>query len=147
MRKILMALAATSLVAAPALALQGKSQGAPYGNAYGQDKTKGEKQPKVCLITFDRELINNQGLPVENVLKAQYLPLNIALAKDTMSSLIVTYGANGATGGGIEQAQVQYDDPTIEITPTSTTEEACSAIQEFVELNDDDADEDDDDRD
>jgi hypothetical protein len=128
MNKFAMALAATSmLAAAPALADHNNKGG--YGGKVGQDT-------KVCLITYDRA--TTMGLPAENVVKAQYLPLRIALSKDTSASLIVTYGSGGPTGGGIDIANVSYNDSTVDgINIGSTTEEACMALEDYVEMRDD----------
>lgn len=133
MKKIMIALAAMSMSAAPAAA---NHSNMGNGNAYG-------KGPRVCLITYDTALMSMngqvQGLPAERVTKAQYLPLGVALAKDTSMSAIVTYGSTGATGGGIEIARVQYDDATVDgINFNSTTEEACTALADYVDMRDDD---------
>lgn len=127
MRTLAVAIAATSmLVAVPAIAAKG---GNGNGNAYGHG-------PRVCLITYDQAL--SQGLPLEHVTKAQYLPLGVALKKDTDHSLLVTYGPSGATGEGIDHPQILVDDAATD--PTMTTEEACNAIQAYVEENNDDSD-------
>jgi hypothetical protein len=141
MKIALLAATAAVIMASPAAANQGnhgkahgnngKSAGAPYG-----------QQPKVCLITYSRA--TNVGLSAEQVTKAQYLPLGIALMKDTAFSLIVTYGANGATGAGIDIARVSYNDPTVSgITTSSTTEQACNALEEYVDGRDNSDDDDD----
>jgi len=135
MKMLSLALAATSLLATPAVAAQSNGNGNGNGNAFG-------KGPRVCLITFNRD--TTVGLPAEDVVKAQFLPLGVALRKDTTASLIVTYGANGATGDGIDIARVQYNDPSVSgITTSSTTEQACTALAEFAESRSMDMDDDD----
>jgi hypothetical protein len=135
MKKIALALAASSMLAVPAMALEhtdGKG-----GNAYGKD-------PKVCLITYSSDVSDGRGDPAEFVTKAQYLPLRIAMRKDTAQSLIVTYGSGGYNGPEVDIARVQYNDPTVSgIRMNSTTEEACTALSAYAEMRDMD----DDDRD
>jgi hypothetical protein len=129
MKKLAMALAATSMLAVPAMAQNMGNKGG-FGGKVGQD-------PKVCLITYSSDVSDGKGDAAEFVTKAQYLPLRIAVSKDTMSSLIVTYGANGATRAEypeIDIDRVQYDDTTVDgINVNSTTEEACEALEEYVE--------------
>jgi hypothetical protein len=89
MRSLILSLAATSLLAGPAFA-----QG---GNAYGHD-------PKVCLVTFGSPE-EAAGQADADVVKAQYLPLRIAMRKELQSdsvSDIYTYGDDGYTGAGVD---------------------------------------------
>lgn len=67
MRKLALALVATSLLAAPAVAAPGN------GKAYGHDT-------KVCLLGFNTAAEAQAGADA-TVIKAQYLPLRIALTK------------------------------------------------------------------
>jgi hypothetical protein len=89
MRSLMISLAATSLLAGPAVAANGK--------AYGHD-------PKVCLVTFvSEEAAASQA--DAGVAKAQYLPLSIALMLEQRSdsvSDIYTYGDDGFTGAGVD---------------------------------------------
>ena len=97
------------------------------GNAYGQGS-------RVCLITYDQA--TSIGLPLANVVKAQYLPIGIALKLDTANSLLVTYGPDGATDDGITHKQINVDDAAT--NPGMSTEEACAAIQDYVDSNSED---------
>ena len=63
---IIAALAASTLVSAPAIAQN--------GNAYGHD-------PKVCLVTFGSPA-ERAGQADADVVKAQYLPVRIAMKHD-----------------------------------------------------------------
>ena len=97
------------------------------GNAYGQGS-------RVCLITYDRA--TSIGLPLANVVKAQYLPIGIALKLDTANSLLVTYGPDGATDDGINFTKGSWDDAATDLG--MSTEEACTAIQDYVDSNSED---------
>lgn len=122
MLKATLALAVASLAAAPAIAAQGN--GKAY--AYGHD-------PKVCLVTWATEadrLTQADAL----VVKAQYLPLRIALAKEAESddvSDIYTYGDDGFTGDGVD---FHY--------AGDTTEATCAYLASIGDSNttDDDSD-------
>lgn len=89
MRTLILALASTSLLAGPAAAQR--------GHAYGHD-------PKVCLVTFESEEAAASQADV-GVIKAQYLPLSIAMRHELRSdsvSDIYTYGDDGYTGAGVD---------------------------------------------
>lgn len=94
MRTLALALAASSLIAAvPAIAAPGNGK----GYAYGHD-------PKVCLVTFGTPE-ERAGQADADVVKAQYLPLRIALQKEQASddvSDIYTYGDDGYVGDGVD---------------------------------------------
>jgi hypothetical protein len=110
---LMAALAASTLAAAPAIAQNGK--------AYGHD-------PKVCLVTWGSEA-DRMSQADATVVKAQYLPLRIAMRKEAESdnvSDIYTYGTDGYTGDGVDYHYAG-----------DSTEATCAMLAEIAESNDD----------
>jgi hypothetical protein len=123
MRNVMFALGASALLAGPAAAQ-------PKGNAYGQD-------PRVCLVTFESAAAATSGADT-GVIKAQYLPLSVALkleAKSDSTSNIFTYGSGGFTGAGVDTHVAAPSDPALGITANMTTQQVCSILAAFGETN------------
>lgn len=121
MRTTALILAASTLLAGPALA-------EPKGNAYGKD-------PRVCLVTFESAAAATSGADT-GVIKAQYLPLSIAVkleAKNDATSNIFTYGPSGFTGTGVDNHVAAPSDPALGITANMTTQQVCSILAAYGE--------------
>jgi len=118
------ALFASSIIAAAPAAAQN-------GKAYGHE-------PKVCLLTF-----SVAGSTADaDVVKAQYLPLPIALkleARNDAFADIYTYNET-TTFTGVDNNVPSPSDPALGIEPDMTTEEVCNLFMDFVDDNDDDDD-------
>jgi len=124
MRTAMFALASCALLAGPAAAQ-------PQGNAYGQD-------PRVCLVTFESAAAATTGADT-GVIKAQYLPLSIAMkleAKNDATSNIFTYGATGFSGTGVDFHIAAPSDPALGITAGMTTQQVCSILAAYGESRD-----------
>lgn len=128
MRKLIVALSAVSLAAAPAMAQNGK------GHAYGHE-------PKVCLLTFSSA---SQFGADAAVTKAQYVPLSIAekLTRDTTTQGIAYYGFGDLSA--TDQARIDFYypngslDPQLGVTENSDTQTLCNAFMDFAASNDTD---------
>jgi hypothetical protein len=137
MRNLILALAATTLLGAPAAVAQ---SGNGNGNAYGQG-------PRVCLVTF----ADGSNTLASNVIKAQYLPLGVALNHKARVmndyQLIITYGTSGATGTGIDYSRINAGgfDLANTFNATTTTQVACEFLADYAESRDMDDDDDNDD--
>jgi hypothetical protein len=127
MIKFAMALAAASMLAAPAALAKNAN-----GNGKGQSQSRGVK---VCLVTF----ADSSSTLASNVINARYLPLAAALQQKARNmndaQLIVTYGATGATSAGIDAPRVNAGSFNIKTNFTfdTTTEEACTALEIYAE--------------
>lgn len=126
MRKFAAILAATTLLAS------GTSFAAsPYATPPGHG-------PKVCLVTFGTAEEAQAGADVD-VVKAQYVPLAIALkleARNDAVADIYTYGDDGYDGDEVDH----------HVASTMTTEEVCSYLSDLSdEAIDDGSDDDSDD--
>ena len=125
MRRLLLTIAATTLLAGPALAA-GKSADAP-----GQ-------QPKVCLLTFDGTF----GADAD-VVKAQYLPLQAAkhVKRDAATQGIAYYGFGALSA--VQQAMIDFYYPdgsssaVIGVNATSDTATLCEAFKAYADSQDD----------
>lgn len=127
MRKIAAILAATTLLAS------GTSFAAsPYATPPGQG-------PKVCLVTFGTAEEALAGADAD-VVKAQYVPLAIALkleARNDAVADIYTYGDAGYDGDEVDH----------HVASTMTTEEVCGYLSDLSDQATDDSDDDDNDDD
>ena len=130
MRTPLFALAACGLLAGPAAA-QSSLPSQAKGNAYGHD-------PRVCLVTFESAAAAQSGADT-GIVKAQYLPLSIALkleARNDALADIYTYGSTGFNGTGVDHYVAAPSDPALGITANMTTEQVCSILARAAEERD-----------
>jgi hypothetical protein len=139
MKNAFLAAVAAAAVLAPTFTAPSLAQG--RGRAIGH-------QPKVCLVTFS-STTGNTGADAD-VVKAQYVPLAIAMKlegrNDTLSD-IYTYGATGYQGAGVDYYIASPNDPAAGITADMNTAQVCEALSDYADQNqasDDDDDDDDD---
>ncbi len=128
MTKTVLAAVAASALLAPTLLAPANSQGRKVGH-----------QPKVCLVTFGAET-GNTGADAD-VIKAQYVPLPIAMKlearNDTLAD-IYTYGATGFSGAGVDFHVAAPNDPALGITPEMNTEQVCNILAAAADDEDED---------
>lgn len=131
MKILALALASSVLVTAPALA---KS---PFSSPPGKD-------PRVCLLTFSSAAAADAGADAE-VVKAQYLPLQIALklAGDATVTGIGWYGAGELTAD--QEAKITDSDLHFFNYPDATvdTQDQCELYMQIAADNQADDDEED----
>lgn len=160
MKTFVVALAAASMLAAPAAMAQnvgnaGKNGGkAGAGGDEGKGDSRGNKghggkvghDAKVCLVTFQEG--GAPGTPASDAIRAQYLPLRIAVAlksRDTNDiQQIQTYGPIGYAGAEVSTGGARLDaskfDISNSLTPSATTEQACRFLADYADSSRDDDD-------
>ena len=134
MMKTLFAAAAASALILPSFAPAHAARGG-MGGAVGKD-------PKVCLLTFSSAADFGADAAV---VKAQYVPLRIALKLEARSPSTVGIGYYGPGAlSATQAAQIDFyypagsDSPVIGVTETSDTQTLCEAWMAYAESQDDD---------
>lgn len=130
MMKSLFAAAAASALILPAFATPAHAARGGMGGAVGKD-------PRVCLLTFSSAA---QFGADAAVVKAQYLPLRIAVkheAKNTTTMGIGYYGYGDLSAQHQAQIDFYYPDgsaaPDIGVTEVSDTKTLCQAWMDYAE--------------
>jgi hypothetical protein len=139
MMKSLFAAAAASALILPTFAMPAHAARGGMGGAVGKD-------PRVCLLTFSSAAHFGADAAV---VKAQYLPLRIAMkheAKDTSTMGIGYYGYGDLSAQHEAHIDFYYPDgsssPTIGVTETSDTKTMCQAFMDYAEGQDGEGDND-----
>ena len=130
MMKSLFAAAAASALILPSFAFPAHAARGGMGGAVGKD-------PRVCLLTFASAAEFGADAAV---VKAQYVPLRIALKLEARSSTTIGigyYGPGELTATQAGQIDFYYPEgsssPTIGVTETSDTQTLCEAWMEYAE--------------
>lgn len=137
MMKTLFAAAAASALILPISAPADAARGG-MGGAVGQD-------PRVCLLTFSSAAEFGADAAV---VKAQYLPLRIAIKHETDATTqgIAYYGFGELTAS--QQASIDFYYPNgstsavVGVNENADTQTLCQAFMDYAESQDDEGDDD-----
>lgn len=138
MMKSLFAAAAASALILPSLTAPASAARGGMGGAVGKD-------PRVCLLTFSSAAEFGADAAV---VKAQYLPLRIAMKHETDSTTqgIAYYGFGELSAS--QQANIDFYYPNgstsavVGVNENADTQTLCQAFMDYAEGQDDEGDDD-----